>query len=79
MTTVRLFAAAADVAGTTSEEVEATDLGALLAELGERHGDHFTQVLGRCSLLLDGVKVTDPATPLQAGARLDVLPPFAGG
>ena len=37
--------------------------------------------LPRCSYLLDEVaaKRIDLATPVRPGARLDVLPPFAGG
>jgi molybdopterin synthase sulfur carrier subunit len=35
-------------------------------------------VLGRCAVLLDGRRVEDDVV-LHDGARLDLLPPFAGG
>ena len=36
-------------------------------------------VLERCSLLVDGSRTGEPASPLPDGAVVDVLPPFAGG
>lgn len=79
MVAIRYFAAAADAAGTAAESREAATLGALLDDLRGVHGERFEAVLGRCSLLLDGVVTSDPSTPLGQEARLDVLPPFAGG
>ncbi|MBO1030458.1 MoaD/ThiS family protein [Tessaracoccus sp. SD287] len=79
MVNVRYFAAAADAAGTTAEQFEPGTLAEVLAVMTERHGERLAEVVGRCSLLLDGAKVSDPATVLTAGAKLDVLPPFAGG
>ena len=79
MTQVRLFAAAADAAGTSSEDVEALTLGDLVAELTERHGEQFTAVLDRCSVLVDGRAVTDPSESLMDAQVVDILPPFAGG
>ena len=79
MVTVRYFAAAADAAGTISDSYEPATLGELIAAMRERHGHALGEVVGRCSLLLDGARVSDPATELVAGAKLDVLPPFAGG
>ena len=79
MTQVRLFAAAADTAGTSSEEVTSDTLGALVSDLRERHGEQFEAVLDRCSILVDGRAVTDPAESLTDALVVDVLPPFAGG
>ena len=79
MATVRYFAAAAEAAGTESERVEADDLGALLADLRERHGAELTRVLDRSSVLHEGQYVSDPELALAHDAVLDVLPPFAGG
>lgn len=76
---IRYFAAAADAAGCADEQADAPTLGDLLASLTASHGEHFGRVLARCSLLLDGVRVDDPATDLTSASRLDVLPPFAGG
>ena len=79
MATVRYFAAAAAAARTASETRDATTLGELLADLTAAHGPEFERVLGRCSILVDGVRSDDPATTLDAAATVDVLPPFAGG
>ena len=74
---VRYFAAAADAAGTRSETIEASTVGELRALLLERYGDAMARVLKTGSFLVDGVVSRDDAKPL--GARVDVLPPFAGG
>lgn len=79
MTQVRLFAAAADAAGTATEEVSVATLGDLTNDLVERHGEQFAAVLDRCSVLVDGRAVTDPTESLAAAQVIDVLPPFAGG
>lgn len=79
MATVRYFAAAAEAAGTTTEQVHADDLGSLLSDLRERHGAELARVLERSSVLHEGQYVTDPARALAHDAVLDVLPPFAGG
>lgn len=76
--TVRYFAAAADAAGREEEILRvAPTAGALRAELAERYGPAMTRVLAAGSLLVDGVVTRDAARPLLA--RVDVLPPFAGG
>lgn len=79
MPQVRYFAGAADAAGTASETVDATTLGALRDALVTAHGASFAQVLGRCSTLVDGEHSSAADTPLAATAVVDVLPPFAGG
>ena len=77
MTAVRYFAAAADAAGTRSETLDASTVGELRALLLDRYGDAMARVLKTGSFLVDGVVSRDDAKPL--GARVDVLPPFAGG
>jgi len=79
MARVRYFAAAAEAAGTPSEQVDADTLGALLEALRTGRDARFAAVLGRCAVLVDGRRTDDPATPLAAGVGVDVLPPFAGG
>ncbi|MEO7589540.1 MAG: MoaD/ThiS family protein [Arachnia sp.] len=79
MIQVRLFAAAADAAGTSAEDVTSANLGELVAELQERHGEQFAAVLDRCSVLVDGRAVTDPAESFGDARVVDILPPFAGG
>jgi molybdopterin synthase sulfur carrier subunit len=80
--TVRYFAAARAAAGTETEPLElpaGSTVEDAATALGERHGAELTNVLGRCSFLLDEVAVRDRATVIPDGAALDVLPPFAGG
>jgi molybdopterin synthase sulfur carrier subunit len=75
---IRYFAAAADAAGTLEETLpRLATVGALRAELIARHGDAMARVLASGSFLVDGVVSRDDARTL--GARVDVLPPFAGG
>lgn len=76
---VRYFAAAAESAGVEEERVviEPATVGALQADLVARYGDSMARVLKNGSFLVDGVVSRD--TGKQLGARVDVLPPFAGG
>ena len=79
MASVRYFAGAAEAAGTEAEEITATTLGELLAAVRSSHEARLSEVLERCSLLVDGEYADDPSTPLGATTTVDVLPPFAGG
>ncbi|MGO1489439.1 MAG: MoaD/ThiS family protein [Arachnia sp.] len=79
MTQIRFFAAAADAAGTATEDVSSATLGDLVNELRERHGEQFAAVLERCSVLVDGRAITDPAESVADAQVVDILPPFAGG
>ncbi|MEP6480693.1 MAG: MoaD/ThiS family protein [Rhodoglobus sp.] len=75
---VRYFAAAAEAAGRDEELLPAVStVGQLKSVLVERYGDAMTRVLASGSFLVDGVVSRDDARAL--GARVDVLPPFAGG
>ncbi len=80
---MRYFAAAADAAGCEEEVLGAeqsdtlTTVGAVRAHLIARYGEPMARVLENGSFLVDGVVQRDDATPI--GARVDVLPPFAGG
>lgn len=75
---VRYFAAAADAAGRTEEDLTvAPTAGALRALLADRYGTAMRRVLDAGSLLVDGTVTRDPERPLRAA--VDVLPPFAGG
>jgi molybdopterin synthase sulfur carrier subunit len=74
---VRYFAAAAEAAGMLSETLDAPTVGELKALLLERYGDAMARVLKSGSFLVDGVVTRDPSKPV--GARVDILPPFAGG
>lgn len=79
---VRYFAAAKAALGRAGDEFDdlpdLPDLAALEARL-VASAPGASEVLARCSYLVDGVSTTDRATPLPTGATVDVLPPFAGG
>lgn len=81
--TVQYFAGARAAAGVPDETFElpgdAATVAATIEAIRRRHGDRLARVLPACSFLLDGVAVRDHDTPVASGARLDVLPPFAGG
>lgn len=77
---VRYFAAAAEAAGREEEQLDLEDgatLGTLKSTLVERYGDLMQRVVESGSFLVDGVVRRDAA--YRVGARVDVLPPFAGG
>lgn len=77
---ITYYAGAADAAGTNTAQLDAGDLTA--DELRSRLGtgsEKLAGVLASCSLLVDGAPVRDGATLIPSGARVDVLPPFAGG
>lgn len=77
MAEVRYFAAAAEAAGLESELIEVGTIGELKTLLADRFGEPMQRVLASGSFLVDGRVSRDDATLL--GARVDVLPPFAGG
>jgi molybdopterin synthase sulfur carrier subunit len=76
---LRYFAAAAEAAGRADEVWDApvSTVGELRAALVARYGAPMDRVLATGSFLVDGVVSRDPGRAL--GARVDVLPPFAGG
>ena len=77
---VHLFAAARAAAGTPTLEVEPGTLGEVLDRLVVA-APGLAAVLPRCSYLVDEVAVrpSELDRGISGGARLDVLPPFAGG
>ena len=77
---VRYFAGAADAVGRSCEEFVLDSnltLGLLVSAIIDRHGPAVTEVLKVSAFLVADELTRDPAT--QIGARVDVLPPFAGG
>lgn len=78
--TVHYFAAAAEAAGVEQEtwEIPAPPtLAGLRSALVERYGEAMARVLRSGSFLVDGRVRRDDGR--VDGARVDVLPPFAGG
>lgn len=77
--TLRAFAALREVVG-GSQQVEAEHVAGLLASLAEEHGEEFTRRMQRATVVVDDEPVSPgDATPLQDGAEVVLLPPFAGG
>lgn len=77
--TVHLFAGAAAELGTDLTSVRAATVAEALAALLDGASERARTVVGRSSVLVDGLACRDHGTELAPGARLDVLPPFAGG
>lgn len=75
--TVRYWAGARAAAGVDQERVEADRIGSLRRALVREHAA-LEPVLEVASLLVDGQTVSDDG-PLEDGATVEVLPPFAGG
>ncbi len=77
---VHLFAAARAAVGSSQVQAAPGSLADICAELDARYPD-FAAVRARCSFLIDEVAVHGEQSTivLPPGARLDVLPPFAGG
>jgi len=74
--TVRYWAGARRAAGRDSEELLARDIADLREQLAQR--PELASVIAASSVLVDSAQTEDDH-PLQAGAVVDVLPPFAGG
>jgi molybdopterin converting factor small subunit len=75
---VHLFAAARAAAGADVIRATGASLGDVLADaISQAPG--LGSVIERCSVLVDGVATHDEQMPVAPGARVDVLPPFAGG
>ena len=74
---VRYFAAAAEAAGVEEETLDVSTVGELKGMLLTRFGEPMKKVLASGSFLVDGVVSREDT--VRIGARVDVLPPFAGG
>jgi sulfur-carrier protein len=75
---VHLFAAARAAVGKTVMTVEPARLGVILETI-EASYPAFVVVRPRCSYLVDGTVVHGEDVLVEAGSRVDVLPPFSGG
>lgn len=79
--TVRYFAGARAASGVDEEQLSVTGpqpLPALAEQLAERHGEALARVLRAASFLVNET-AGSPDRVVEAGATVDVLPPFAGG
>ena len=82
--TIQYWAAAREAAGVAAESVEAETLAEALAAIVARRGDdqQLRLVLAASSFLVDGVPAgrrVPAELVLPDAARIEVLPPFAGG
>jgi molybdopterin synthase sulfur carrier subunit len=76
---VHLFAAArAAASGMSMVAVPSGSLADVLAA-AVREAPGLAAVLPRCSILVEGLAGRDEHETVPPGARVDVLPPFAGG
>lgn len=78
MATVRLFAAARDVAGVGRDELPGATVAEVLGAARQRYGADFDAVLGTCKIWVNG-EPAGPADPIGATDELAVLPPVSGG
>ena len=82
--TVRYWAAARAAAGIESEQVSASTLAEVVAEISRRHRDRdlFDAVIDSCSVLHGEIPVgarNPEDVVLAPGDSIEFLPPFAGG
>ena len=76
---VLLFAAVREAAGTRRLTLEARGtVGQALDELARRFGPTFAAIADRCTIVVDGERVTRE-TDLGGARELAILPPVAGG
>ncbi|MCU1550723.1 MAG: molybdenum cofactor biosynthesis protein MoaD [Glaciihabitans sp.] len=78
---LRFFAAARAAAGIDETSVTVSSgatIGDALALFAVDRPD-VSDVVSRCSFLVNGIAETNPLRPLADGDLVDVMPPFAGG
>jgi sulfur-carrier protein len=75
---VRLFAALREVVGTSTLELDAPDVGALVDLLAQTYGERFASILKAGTVVVDGETV-GPDRKLQGGDEVALLPPVSGG
>ncbi len=78
MAVLRLFAAAREAAGLTTDEVPASTVAEVLEEARRRYGERFTAVLATSKVWVNG-EPAGPATPVTETDVVAVLPPVSGG
>jgi sulfur-carrier protein len=80
LVTLRMFARAREVAGTSSDQLPGRTVGEVLDAATARYGPAFAEVLACSRVWIDGDEPADGlATPVRAGAEVAVLPPVSGG
>jgi molybdopterin converting factor small subunit len=78
MTTLRLFAAAREAAGTGTAQFDGATVADVLDQAVAAYGDRFHAVLGTCRVWLNG-ESADLHAAVGATDEVAVLPPVSGG
>lgn len=78
MAVIRLFAAAAEAAGTRQATVDADSVAEALDWARTAYGERFADVLTRCRIAVNGEPV-EGDVPLAPDDEVAILPPVAGG
>ena len=76
--TLRLFAQAREVAGTSSDTVDGATVDEVIANAVARYGQNFANLLPTCRIWLNGEAVPT-STPVSDKDEVAVLPPVSGG
>ncbi|MGH9263717.1 MAG: MoaD/ThiS family protein [Acidimicrobiales bacterium] len=78
MAVLRLFAAAREAAGVTTDQIPASTVAEVLDEARRRYGDRFSAVLNASKVWVNG-QPAEPSTPVAGADVVAVLPPVSGG
>lgn len=79
MAQIRFFAAAAEAVGHHEIDLTVNSVHDLRQIVAEQFGSTAEEVLGKCSILVNGVRATQEDSRIASQDTVDVLPPFAGG
>ena len=78
MARLRLFAAAREAAGTSTDDIAGDTVGAVLDTARQRYGAEFGLVLDGSRIWVNGEQATHQ-TSVEDGDEVAVLPPVSGG
>ncbi|MBJ7425694.1 MAG: MoaD/ThiS family protein [Ilumatobacteraceae bacterium] len=78
MATLRLFARAREVAGTSSDTVAGSTVDEVIASAIQRYGQSFADLVPTCRIWLNGESVPG-LTAVGDNDEVAVLPPVSGG
>lgn len=78
MPTIRLFASARDIAGTSRDDLQGDTVGDVLEAATDRYGVAFEAVLRTCRVWVNG-EPARPDDPIGPTDELAILPPVSGG
>lgn len=79
MATVRFFAAAADIIGSSELTFDVANVSELRSAILSQFGQSAVSIISRCSILVSGSRAENDAQLIRESDTVDILPPFAGG